>query len=68
MIHDIETNSRVDRMIRKMKNLSCSYCPPHRHENAGDTQYYKRNKCWKLKRTAQPRSCGHTLGRDDFTW
>ena len=29
------SNSRVDKMERRKKDLSCSYCRPHKNENAG---------------------------------
>lgn len=35
---------------RLSKLLSCTVCPPHRHENASkNNQFYKKHKCWKFR-------------------
>lgn len=47
----LNTDSRVDKLYRKRKNLSCDICPPHRGENATSGGKHGRTKPkYKVKR------------------
>lgn len=48
-----ETNdSRTYKMYRRMATLSCSFCPPHKYENARMSGK-KDLRCWKNYRDRQ---------------
>jgi hypothetical protein len=46
-IPDISTNSRVYKMMKRRKDLSCGYCRPNRGEN-GSYKKFRVKKQWQL--------------------
>ena len=45
----MENNSRVIKIQRMDKLLSCSYCSPHRGENRTKWQNYRTKKNWNFQ-------------------
>lgn len=44
----LETDRRAYKMKKREKDLSCSYCPPHRNEN-GHWRKPRKKKAFQLK-------------------
>jgi hypothetical protein len=42
------TNPRVYKMLMRVQNLDCSYCRPHRNENAAHYVYKRKKKEFQL--------------------
>ena len=46
----LNTNWQVEKKIRKIKDLSCSRCPPNKKENTKrGNQYHAKHKSWKFR-------------------
>lgn len=45
--YDLNENSRIYKIRKRQRDLSCTYCPPHRKEN-GHWVKPRKKKAWQL--------------------